>query len=150
MRAFEAAEPEISDPSGLVPSLRQPLSGPTERGEADVVMRHAALRLLPGADLLEALESYILARDLDAVVIVSAVGSLARAALRYAAAETATLIERPQELIALSGIVSRDGAHVHGAVCDAFGRVTGGHFLPGCEIRLGVELVLGEIGAPRN
>jgi predicted DNA-binding protein with PD1-like motif len=150
MHAYDAAVRGKPDPTGHALSLAQPLPGAPARGDADIAMRYAALRLLPGADLLDALKAYVAARDLDAVVIISAVGSLGRATLRYAAAESATIIERPQEIVALSGTVTRDAAHVHGAVSDAFGAVTGGHLLAGCEVRQGVELVLGEIGTSTN
>ncbi len=49
----------------------------------------------------------------------------------------------PLEIVALSGTLSPDGVHLHLAVADAEGRMTGGHLLAGCIVRTTAELVLG-------
>ncbi|MBL9059102.1 MAG: DUF296 domain-containing protein, partial [Mangrovicoccus sp.] len=48
----------------------------------------------------------------------------------------------PLEIVALSGTLSRDGVHLHLAVADATGAMTGGHLLAGSLVRTTAELVL--------
>ena len=61
-----------------------------------------------------------------AACIVSAVGSLSQAMLRYADKPGASEINGPLELLMLSGTLSPDGAHLHGSVADAHGEVRAG------------------------
>ena len=100
------------------------------------------LRLAPGQDLKHELQAFAAAEALEAGVIVTGLGSLTQAALRFAAALEGTVIDGPLELIALSGTLSRYGMHLHGAVADAQGRVYGGHILPGCIIRTTAEIAI--------
>ena len=101
------------------------------------------LRLRPGEDLRAALEQWTCANAVAAACIVGAVGSLTAARLRFAGRDEATELSGPLELVALSGTLSRDGAHLHASVADADGRVTGGHVLPGCTVRTTAEIVIG-------
>ena len=109
-------------------------------------MQVHVLRLVPGDDLRVALEASFaaLAREhgLAAACIVSAVGSLSRAVLRYAAEPAGSETVAPLELLMLSGTLSRDGAHLHASVADAQGAVTGGHLMRGCMVRTTVEVVI--------
>jgi predicted DNA-binding protein with PD1-like motif len=100
------------------------------------------LRLAPGQDLKHELQAFAAAEALEAGVIVTGLGSLTQADLRFAAAAAATVIDGPLELVALSGTLSRHGMHLHGAVADAQGRVYGGHILPGCIIRTTAEIAI--------
>ena len=102
-----------------------------------------ALRLRPGDDLRGALEAAFAGRPERAGFVVACVGSLSRAALRYAGRDDASVTEGPLEIIALSGTLSPDGPHLHASVADAAGRMTGGHVLPGCVVRTTAEVVLG-------
>jgi hypothetical protein len=47
-------------------------------------VRHHVLRLLPGQDLIKELDSYMLTNKIKAAWIVTCVGSLTKATLRYA------------------------------------------------------------------
>ena len=109
-------------------------------------MQIHVLRLPPGADLRAELEAAFaeLARThgVTAGCIVSAVGSLSQAVLRYAAEPQANTTEAALELLTLSGTLSPDGAHLHASVSDAQGMVTGGHVMPGCMVRTTAEVVL--------
>lgn len=104
------------------------------------------LRLSPGDDLRGALEAAFadLSREhgIAAACIVSAVGSLSRAMLRYADKPGGSDVAGPLELLMLSGTLSADGAHLHGSVADAQGAVKGGHILPGCIVRTTAEVVI--------
>lgn len=101
------------------------------------------LRLRPGDDLRAALEQWTRENVVPAGCIVSAVGSLTSAWLRFAGRDEATELPGPLELVALSGTLSKDGAHLHASVADADGRVTAGHVLPGCMVRTTAEIVIG-------
>ncbi len=109
-------------------------------------MNVQVLRLEPGEDLRAALEMAFTdlsaAHGIAAACIVSAVGSLAQARLRYADKPGGTDLNGPLELLMLSGTLSADGAHLHGSVADAHGEVKGGHILPGCIVRTTAEVVI--------
>ena len=102
-------------------------------------MEIEVVRLRPGTDLRRALDEFVSSRGLAAGFIVSAVGSLSRASLRYAAKDEATLIVRPFELVSLSGTLSAQGCHLHASVSDDTGNVLGGHVLEGCIVRTTAE-----------
>lgn len=109
------------------------------------------LRLAPGDDLRGALEAAFAgfaqrgpgSEGAGAACVLSAVGSLSQAVLRYAAEPAGSQIALPLELISLSGTLSVDGAHLHISVADAQGTVLGGHVMPGCIVRTTAEVVLG-------
>ncbi|WP_017297738.1 PPC domain-containing DNA-binding protein [Nodosilinea nodulosa] len=105
-------------------------------------MQTHCLRLTPGQDLKPVLQAFAQAESLEAGIVLTALGSLTRASLRFAAASAATAIDGPLELISLSGTLSQHGMHLHGAVADAGGRVYGGHIMPGCLIRTTAEIVV--------
>ena len=109
--------------------------------------RFLAFRLGPGADLRQGLEAAFAAEPEPSGFVASCVGSLARAALRYAGEDGAGATAGPLELVSLSGTLSADGPHLHASVADAEGRVTGGHVLPGCVVRTTAEVVVGLTGA---
>jgi predicted DNA-binding protein with PD1-like motif len=109
-------------------------------------MKVHVLRLAAGQDLRTALESAFAelssAHGIAAACIVSAVGSLSQAMLRYADRSAGTDIHGPLELLMLSGTLSADGAHLHASVADDQGTVKGGHLMPGCIVRTTAEVVI--------
>lgn len=109
-------------------------------------MRVHVLRLVPGDDLRVSLESAFAslskAHGIQAACIVSAVGGLSRAVLRYADKSSGSDINAPLELLMLSGTLSPDGAHLHASVADEQGEVRGGHLLPGSIVRTTAEIVI--------
>jgi len=107
-------------------------------------MKIYALRLVPGQDLRRSLEAFARDRPLSAGCILTAVGSLQPAVLRFAGCDAVTECFGPVELIALSGTLAPEGVHLHGAIADQRGRVRGGHIAPGCLVYTTVELVLGD------
>lgn len=104
------------------------------------------LRLTPGEDLRTALDAAFIRlrteQNTQAACVTSAVGSLSRAVLRYAAEPGGTVLDEALELITLSGTLSPDGAHLHASVADARGTMRGGHVMPGCVVRTTAEIVL--------
>ena len=109
-------------------------------------MKVHVLRLLPGDDLRVALEAAFTelarANGIAAACIVSAVGSLSQAVLRYADKSGGSEINGPLELLMLSGTLSLDGAHLHASVADAQGTVKGGHLMAGSIVRTTAEVVI--------
>ncbi|MBX3654819.1 MAG: DNA-binding protein [Ramlibacter sp.] len=109
-------------------------------------MHIEVLRLSPGDDLRAALEraytALAQAHGVQAGCVVSAVGSLQGAVLRYADQDTGTAISGPLELLTLSGTFSANGPHLHASVSRADGTVLGGHLLAGCTVRTTAEVVL--------
>ena len=106
-------------------------------------MKVMPLRLQPGADLRRALEAWMGEQQEQAACLISAVGSLSVAQLRFAGATQATAIHGELEILSLSGTLSPDGAHLHIAVADSSGAVIGGHLCAGSLVRTTVELVIG-------
>ena len=106
-------------------------------------MKVLPLRLTPGDDLRQALETWMGEQQEQAGCLISAVGSLSLAQLRLAGAAEPTAIRGDLELISLSGTLSPDGAHLHIAVADSSGAVIGGHLCAGSLVRTTAELVIG-------
>jgi len=106
-------------------------------------MKVLPLRLPPGADLRQALETWMAEQQEQAGCLISAVGSLSVAQLRLAGATQATAIHGELEILSLSGTLSPDGAHLHIAVAGSSGSVIGGHLCAGSLVRTTAELVIG-------
>ena len=100
------------------------------------------LRLVPGDDLRRSLEEAVRDVALAGAFVVSGIGSLRVAVLRYAGSQQTTRIEADLELLSLAGSVCGDGAHLHAVVADAHGRVLGGHRCPGSLVRTTAEILL--------
>lgn len=99
-------------------------------------------RLTPGTDLRTGIEDACRKRRLGAVAIVTCVGSLSHARLRLANADRIEDVSGPLEIVSLAGTVSAGGAHLHTAVADANGRVTGGHLAYGSLVFTTAEVVV--------
>lgn len=102
------------------------------------------LRLHPGDDLRPTLEALAVHED-SSWFLVSGIGSLTTASIRFAGAANPKEIEGPLEIVSLSGSVGPDGAHLHALVADAAGAVIGGHICAGCLIATTAELALVEV-----
>ncbi len=108
-------------------------------------MKTLAIRLHPGQDLRVALRDVCAEMNIEAACVVTCVGSLTRAPLRFAEATEATAIDGPLEIISLVGTLSRHGCHLHLSVADTQGVVTGGHLKDGAIVRTTAEIILGLI-----
>jgi len=100
------------------------------------------LRLNPGADLRAALEAEVAARSSSAAFVISAVGSLSVARLRFAGVSEQDTLRGDIEILTLAGTVARNGAHLHISVADSHGQVLGGHVGHGCIVRTTAEVLL--------
>jgi len=105
-------------------------------------MEAHTLRLNPGDDLRGALDAALKQRGADAAFVVSGIGSLNGARIRYAGVGTAAVLEGDLEILTLSGTLSPDGSHLHISVSDATGQVRGGHVAPGCKVRTTAEILV--------
>jgi uncharacterized protein len=107
-------------------------------------MTAVPMRLLPGDDLKLALDRLVVDKGWRAVTVLSGIGSLTRAMIRYADKPEPSRVDGPLEILSLSGtLASFGGSHLHVAVADATGRVLGGHVKEGCVVRTTAEIVLG-------
>jgi len=100
------------------------------------------LRLNPGDDLRASLDLALKQGGGEAAFVVSGIGSLRGASIRFAGAANATRIEGDLEILTLAGSLSPDGSHLHVSVADAVGRVFGGHAAPGCTVRTTAEILV--------
>jgi predicted DNA-binding protein with PD1-like motif len=101
-----------------------------------------AFRILPGEDLKEQIELRVKANGWKAAALVSAVGSLLEAQIRFANQPEAYFIPGKLEIVSLSGTLSNEGSHLHIAVADSTGRTFGGHLMPGCRVYTTAEIVI--------
>ena len=102
-----------------------------------------AFRLEPGADLRKSINAGCRERDVAAGVILTCVGSLRTAVLRFADQRHSDRVEGPFEILALSGTLSGDGGcHLHIALGDAHGATVGGHLMDGSIVHTTAEVVV--------
>jgi len=105
-------------------------------------MKTYALRLHPGEDLIPALEALAAVEALEAACVLTCVGSLRKAVLRYANTPRAATLEGHFEIVSLTGVFSRHGGHYHIALSDGEGKAYGAHLLEGCEVYTTAEFVI--------
>ena len=112
-------------------------------------MRTLALRLTPGADLLEELQRLTDAHALRAGLILTCVGSLSGARLRMPGlageADVFKAWDEPMEIVSLTGTLCPDGLHLHISLARRDGQCIGGHLVRGCTVNTTAELVIGEL-----
>ncbi len=101
------------------------------------------LRLSPGNDLKQGLQTFTESQAISAGCIVTTVGSLQQASLRFAGQSEATILNERFEIVSLVGTLSPQGLHLHMAIADSQGHMVGGHVMPGCLIYTTAEIVVG-------
>ncbi|MEO8024857.1 MAG: PPC domain-containing DNA-binding protein [Bryobacteraceae bacterium] len=111
---------------------------------SETASRMHVLRLTPGQDVLEEIARYAAAHSIRAGAIVSAVGSLKKASLRYANKDLVTALEGPFQVVALSGTLDRETRHLHLSIADSDGVTRGGHATRGNIVFTTLELVIVE------
>lgn len=106
-------------------------------------MKALAFRLKPNQDLKESLQSFVKVRNIAAGFMVTTVGSLKQAALRFAGQDKTQILEGRFEIVSLVGTLSVHGLHLHMTIADSTGKTIGGHVQPGCLIYTTAEVVVG-------
>jgi predicted DNA-binding protein with PD1-like motif len=96
-------------------------------------------------DLRRELEAAIRTESGASAFVVSGIGSLADATLRFAGADSETLVQGAFEILSLAGTITQDGAHMHMAIADSCGRVLGGHVCYGNIVRTTAEALLAQV-----
>lgn len=104
-----------------------------------------ALRLKPSQDLKHSLKAFAIAHQLQARCIVSAIGSLKTAAIRFVDRPCSTILNQRFKILSLHGALSMNELHFHMALADADGTVMGGRVDAGCILYTTAEIVIGEI-----
>lgn len=104
-----------------------------------------ALRLKPHDDVKNELLRFAREQNLKAAAIVSCVGSLEEAALRYANENTSTTSKGFFEIVSLTGTVTASSAHLHLSISDSKGITVGGHLMEGSKVYTTAEIVLVEL-----
>lgn len=109
-------------------------------------MKTFPIRLTPGQDLRSALEAVVQSQDCRAAFVLSGIGSLSTAGLRFAGVEQPERLTGDMEILSLSGTVAFDGvkrsSHLHMALSTSTGQVLGGHVAAGCIVRTTAEVLL--------
>ena len=108
-------------------------------------MKIFTLRLGPEQDLRKELDKFTKENKVQAGFIITCVGSLKQAILRYADMEEGTELTGNFEIVSLVGTLSQDGSHLHAVISDETGKTVGGHVKKGCIIDTTVEIVIGEL-----
>lgn len=90
----------------------------------------------------DSLESWCKQDGIDAAAIVSVVGSLKVANIRFAAAGEPTTLEGPFEIVSCVGTLGSKGIHVHISLADKEGKVLGGHLCSGSTVYTTAEIVV--------
>ncbi|MEM1279927.1 MAG: PPC domain-containing DNA-binding protein [Cyanobacteria bacterium P01_D01_bin.6] len=110
---------------------------------AATALKSYCWRLSPGADLKQSLQAFAESYAVTAGCILTTVGSLQQASLRFAGQDSATVLTDRFEIVSLVGTLSRSGMHLHLAIADSQGQTLGGHVMPGCLIYTTAEIVVG-------
>jgi predicted DNA-binding protein with PD1-like motif len=108
-------------------------------------METLSLRLHPEQDLKTELDLLMDKHGIEAACILTCVGSLTLAVLRFANQETPQVLEGHFEIVSLTGVMSKHGSHYHIAIADEKGRNYGAHLMEGCRIFTTAEIVIGII-----
>ncbi len=105
-------------------------------------MENYTFRLKSGQDLFDSIQSFVNEKQIKAGCVVSSVGSLRRAVLRFANNDSYSELERFFEIVSITGTVSIHGSHLHIAISDGEGKTIGGHMESGCVIFTTAEVVI--------
>ncbi len=106
-------------------------------------MIYYPIRLTPGTDPFLFLEKWVEEKRIEAAVIMSCLGSLTEASVRFANQPEATLMKGPFEILNMTGFMSTHGSHYHVCLADEKGNSKGGHLMAGSTVYTTVELLIG-------
>jgi hypothetical protein len=105
-------------------------------------MKIYTFRLKPNQDLFNSIETFVADKNMEAGCVLSAVGSLTHATLRFANRSYYSEYEGHFEIVSMTGTVGMSGSHIHVSISDGDGVTIGGHLVSGCKIYTTAEIVL--------
>ena len=105
-------------------------------------MKVCCRRLHRGDDLLAEIRRLAQEENLEAGVVVSAVGCVSRARIRDASGVHVREVNEHCEIVSLNGTVSAARCHLHIALSKEDLSTVGGHLMPGCIVNTTCELVV--------
>ncbi len=108
-------------------------------------MKIFPLRLKPNQDLRQSLKNFANQENIKAGFILSAIGSLKQAKIRFANQSDSILLIEKFEILSLNGTIATTGVHLHIAISDKQGKVLGGHLDNECIIYTTAEIIIGTI-----
>ncbi len=127
----------------IEPAVGRPAAVSEEEGPS--ALRAYALRLRPGADVKLELEAFVRRHALRAGAILTAVGSVTQARLRFSGREEYAEVRGKFEIVSLTGTLAPDGIHAHLALAGDGGGTIGGHMGEGCLVFTTAEIVIVEM-----
>jgi len=84
-------------------------------------------------------------QQLEAACVLTCVGSLTTAVLRFANQNVTETLTGHFEIVSLTGTLSIHGSHYHISISDESGRTIGAHLMAGCKVYTTAEIVIGVI-----
>lgn len=106
-------------------------------------MKIYPLRLKPNQDLRQSLKNFANEENIKAGFILSAIGSLKQAKIRFANQSNSILLTDKFEILSLNGTIATSGVHLHIAISDKQGKTIGGHLDNECIIYTTAEIIIG-------
>lgn len=106
-------------------------------------MKIFALRLKSDQDLRQSLKTFAHEQKIGAGFILTAIGSLKQAKLRFANQSESTVLNDKFEILSLNGTLAITGLHLHICISDKEGKTIGGHLDDGCIVYTTAEIVIG-------
>lgn len=112
------------------------------KGDAEVIV----LGIQPGELLLESIMQAIEKHDIHDGIVLSGIGTLKKCNLHYInhvdfpPSDTIYHLEKPLELVSVSGIIASKEPHLHAVVSCKDAEVYGGHLEKGCEVAYLAEI----------
>ena len=106
-------------------------------------MKIYPLRLKPNQDLRQSLKNFVNQENIKAGFILSAIGSLKQAKIRFANQSDSILLIDKFEILSLNGTIATSGVHLHIAISDKEGKTIGGHLDDECIIYTTGEIIIG-------
>jgi len=106
-------------------------------------MKIFPIRLKPEQDLKASLKTFVEQNNIQSGFILTTVGSLKQATLRFASQDKTQVFEERFEIVSLIGTVSTHGLHLHISLSDKNGKTIGGHLVDGCIIYTTAEIIVG-------
>ena len=103
------------------------------------------LRLHRGDDLMLSIRKVCQEKNINAGVVLSAVGCISEGRVRDASGVNIRRITEDCEIVSLNGTVSAQRCHLHIALSKEDLSTIGGHLCPGCIINTTCELVIAQI-----